>query len=200
MIAFIKLLRLSRIAIIAGLLTILVFSLASAVNPAMAAGSATKPAEGGFWLWAFLGRLHPMVVHFPIGLLFIALLFEGLAWRQTTAQYANTVNTLVLTGAASAVVSVVLGLVLANTETYGSSVLQLHQWLGIGTMVLACASYWLYNKSNRKAGLATRAIVESGAGAAAASASAAAGGGGAARGGSGARGGARARASSARDS
>ena len=52
----------------------------------------------------------------------------------------------------------------------------------------------------RKAGLATRAIVESGAGAAAASASAAAGGGGAARGGSGARGGARAGASSARDS
>ncbi len=155
MIAFIKLLRLSRIAIIAGLLTILVFSLASAVNPAMAAGSATKPAEGGFWLWAFLGRLHPMVVHFPIGLLFVALLFEGLAWRQKTAQYANTVKILVLTGAASAVVSVVLGLVLANTETYGSSVLQLHQWLGIGTMVLACASYWLYNKSNRKAGLAT---------------------------------------------
>jgi len=155
MIAFIKSLRLSRIAIIAGLLTILVFAFSSAVSPAMAAGGTAKPAGGGFWLWAFLGRLHPMVVHFPIGLLFIALLFEGLAWRQKTAQYATTVTILVLTGAASAVVSVVLGLVLANTETYGSNVLQLHQWLGIGTMVLACASYWLYNKRNRKAGLIT---------------------------------------------
>ena len=33
-------------------------------------------AFGGFWLWKLLGRLHPLVVHFPIGLLVFAALFE----------------------------------------------------------------------------------------------------------------------------
>ena len=32
--------------------------------------------ESSFWLWTFLGRLHPMFVHFPISLLFIALFMD----------------------------------------------------------------------------------------------------------------------------
>jgi uncharacterized membrane protein len=154
MIAFLKSLRPSRITVISGLIILLVFSLAAAVNPALAASGAEKATYQGFWLWSFLGRLHPMVVHFPIGLLYIALLFELLAWRKKTTQYANSIKILILTGSISAVVSVVLGLVLANTETYGSSVLQLHQWLGIATMALACTTFWLYTQNARRAGLA----------------------------------------------
>jgi len=151
---FSKSFRLSRITVVTGVIIILIISLASVINPVLAAGNDAKPAEGGFWLWALLGRLHPMVVHFPIGLLYIALLFEVIAWRQKTTLFAKSIKILILTGALSAVVSVVLGLILANTETYGSSVLQLHQWLGIATMALACISFWLYTKNTRKVGVA----------------------------------------------
>lgn len=151
MLAFVKKIRVSRLAVITGLIIVFTLALAAAINPALAAGSEeAKPAEGGFWLWSFLGRLHPMVVHFPIGLLYIALVFELLAWKQKTTAYTNTVKILVLTGALSAIVSVILGLILANTETYGSNVLQLHQWLGIATMALACVTYFLYRKNGRK--------------------------------------------------
>lgn len=155
---FSRSIRPSRIAVVTGVIVILIISLASVVNPALAAGSSAKPAEGGFWLWTLLGRLHPMVVHFPIGLLYIALLFEIIAWRQKTTLFAKSIKILVLTGALSAVVSVVLGLILANTETYGSSVLQLHQWIGIATMLFAWVSFWLYTKSGRKAGVAMLTI------------------------------------------
>jgi uncharacterized membrane protein len=147
MIAFIKRTRIPRLYAIACFIVLLIFLLAAAVNPAIAADG-EKPAGDGFWLWSFLGRLHPMVVHFPVGLLYIALFFEVLAARQKTTQYARSINILVLTGAVSAVVSVILGLVLANTDTYGSNVLQIHQWAGIATMALAFITYYAYKKGS----------------------------------------------------
>ncbi len=35
-----------------------------------------------FWLWQFLGRLHPMIVHFPIGLLVVAFILELFSFRK----------------------------------------------------------------------------------------------------------------------
>ena len=128
---------------------VLLFSLSALINPASAAGP-EKAAGEGFWLWSFLGRLHPMVVHFPVGLLYIALFIEFIAWKRNSLQLRSSVPILILTGAISSVVAVVLGLLLSNTETYGSNVLQVHQWSGIATMILACTTYYLYLKKQRK--------------------------------------------------
>ncbi|GAA4314124.1 DUF1549 domain-containing protein [Compostibacter hankyongensis] len=111
------------------------------VSPA--AGPGAKAAAGGhFWLWSFLGRLHPMIVHFPIGLLFVALLLDLLGGKQKSDQFRAAIRVLVFAGALSAVASVVFGLLLSNTDEYGGTTLSLHQWSGIATMVLALLTTW----------------------------------------------------------
>ena len=130
-------------------LTVLMFILfPGIVTPVFAQSTENIPASG-FWLWSFLGRLHPMVVHFPVGLLFVALLFEWIARRRKTDSFKSTIRILTFTGALFSIVAVILGLVLSNTETYGSSLLPIHQWLGIATAVLACCTAWLYTKNQR---------------------------------------------------
>ncbi len=131
------------------LLAVLVFiSLPAIVTSVFAQASETTPANV-FWLWSFLGRLHPMVVHFPVGLLFVALLFEWIARSRKTDSFKSTIRILTFTGALSSIVAVILGLLLSNTETYGSNLLPIHQWLGIATAVLACCTAWLYFKNKR---------------------------------------------------
>lgn len=106
-------------------------------------------AKSSFWLWTFLGRLHPMVVHFPIGLLVVALLMEIIAWRKKKS-YQPAIQTLIIIGAIAALVSVAMGLMLANTEDYGSGLLDLHQWTGIATMVLAGITAYAYKRKSRQ--------------------------------------------------
>lgn len=105
--------------------------------------------ENTFWLWSFLGRLHPMIVHFPVGLLCVALIMELIAWKKKK-DYNAAIQVLVIIGAISAVIAVVLGLMLSNTEDYGSSTLPVHQWTGIATMVFALATAWAYIKKSRR--------------------------------------------------
>ena len=67
--------------------------------------SAATPTDG-FWLWNFLGRFHPAIVHFPIGLLYIALIFELLGRRKRSLQYAGSIRLTVAIAAGSAIVAV----------------------------------------------------------------------------------------------
>ena len=111
-----------------------------------------------FWLWQFLGRLHPLIVHFPVGLLCVALLLEVLDWRKNTNNFRAGTTALVWIGAVSSVVAVAFGLLLSNVEDYGGDTVQLHQWAGIATMVLALLSLWLL-RSGRVAGFRSSLIV-----------------------------------------
>ncbi|MBZ5856094.1 PSD1 and planctomycete cytochrome C domain-containing protein [Flavihumibacter profundi] len=104
------------------------------------------PAKEGFWLWSLLGRFHPAIVHFPIGFLYIAILLEWIGRRKKTGQFESSIYITVLVAAISSVLAVVLGLVLSNTESYGSNVLVVHQWTGIATMIFSCITAYLYQK------------------------------------------------------
>ena len=99
-----------------------------------------------FWLWSFLGRLHPAIVHFPIGLLYIALLLVWIGRRKKANLFQQNIYTILLVGSLSAVLAVILGQLLSNTESYGSNVLVIHQWTGIATMLLACMATYLYKQ------------------------------------------------------
>jgi uncharacterized membrane protein len=69
-----------------------------------------------FWLWQFLGRLHPLLVHFPIGLLLVALLFELIDWKRKSTGLRDATKILTWVGAGSAVFAVTFGLLLASAE------------------------------------------------------------------------------------
>ena len=90
-----------------------------------------------FWLWQFLGRLHPLIVHFPVSLRCVALLLEIVGWRRKSNELKAGITALIWIGAVSSVIAVALGLLLANQEEYGGDTVSIHQWSGIATMVLA---------------------------------------------------------------
>jgi uncharacterized membrane protein/mono/diheme cytochrome c family protein len=96
-----------------------------------------------FWLWQFMGRLHPMIVHFPIGLLFVALLLEIFDWKKKSDDIRRLTRLLVWIGSASALLAATLGLLLAQSGDYGDSQLSIHRWSGLATAVLALTAAFL---------------------------------------------------------
>lgn len=97
-----------------------------------------------FWLWQFLGRLHPLIVHFPIGLLVIALVLELFTLNKKNQELRSAINFLLIIGALSAMVAIVFGLLLKNQDQYSGSVLLIHQWSGIATAIFAGATVALH--------------------------------------------------------
>lgn len=121
----------------------------------LAAALAAPPdtAEGAsFWLWTFLGRLHPMVVHFPVSLLCLAAILELATFRNYQSRLRPGINLLVGLGALGAVLAAVLGLLLAGQEDYGGELLGLHRWIGVATAVLGITTalvLYLVEKRNK---------------------------------------------------
>lgn len=103
-----------------------------------------------FWVWQFLGRLHPMIVHFPIGLLFVALLLELLTMFKKYSNLRPAVSLVLLLGAISAIIAVVFGWLLQAHDQYSGEILDIHKWVGIATAVLGTITYILLQYIIRK--------------------------------------------------
>lgn len=88
-------------------------------------------------LLQFAGRVHPMVLHLPIGLLAGLLGLEAVCLARRRTLDAGVRGTLAWFGAISAVISAASGLMLAREASYAGSTVQLHQWLGICVAALA---------------------------------------------------------------
>jgi uncharacterized membrane protein/mono/diheme cytochrome c family protein len=87
----------------------------------------------------FLGRLHPLVVHFPVALLCAAAVLELLRRRREGPSQAGFAC-LVL-GAASALVAVLTGWLFAEHDPPGVAELVLrHRWTGVALAVIACGT------------------------------------------------------------
>jgi uncharacterized membrane protein/mono/diheme cytochrome c family protein len=89
----------------------------------------------------FLGRLHPLIVHFPIGILFIAFFFECLSQIRSYKKLRAAVEPALLAGVICAIVSVITGLMLSEEGGYDDDLLERHKWLGIATAALAAIIY-----------------------------------------------------------
>ena len=85
---------------------------------------------------AFLGRLHVVVLHIPIGILVALGLVELRAWWRSS-ESPPAAWSLALLGSASAVVTAVLGVFLSWNGSYEPTLLFRHKWLGI--TVAACS-------------------------------------------------------------
>lgn len=91
------------------------------------------------------GRLHPLVLHFPVALLLLAAAVEVVRCFRTDPRLGRLTVFLLALGAMGALLAAGTGWIFAresNPEPELQATLLWHRWLGVGTAVLAMFS-WL---------------------------------------------------------
>ncbi len=93
-----------------------------------------------------VGRMHPLLLHFPIVLLLTAFVFEAFKkhFPLDRADMGKIIQTLLLAGCLSAAVTAVLGLFLSSEEGYSGDTLQWHKWTGTAVSFLSPLLWWGY--------------------------------------------------------
>ncbi|MBC8770296.1 DUF1553 domain-containing protein [Arenibacter sp. BSSL-BM3] len=95
------------------------------------------------WIFQLLGRFHPMVVHFPIGLLVGAIFLEFLTLGGKRQGLREGINWMIALGSGFAVLAAVLGWLLRTNDDYVGDLVQFHQNVGIATAVFATITWFL---------------------------------------------------------
>jgi len=92
-----------------------------------------------------VGRLHPLILHFPIVVLIMAMMLEFFRFRErfrTEKLYHDFTTYLWLTGAIFAAITAIMGLFLSKEPGYEGSTLVWHKWLGAGVVFVSTIIYW----------------------------------------------------------
>ncbi|QLE00582.1 hypothetical protein HX109_03020 [Galbibacter sp. BG1] len=96
----------------------------------------------------FFGRLHPLVVHLPIGFVILAILLEWIGYFRKTKNY-NIIALAWLLAAISCVLTALFGWLLADTGLYVEEQLFWHRWLGILLIFIFILGYYLKRNADR---------------------------------------------------
>lgn len=98
------------------------------------------------FITAFFGRFHPLLVHLPIGILFLAFLFECLSFNENYKGLRKAVQPSLLWGLIFSVAAAVTGFFLRQEGGYEEVIADRHQNFGIATAVLCLIVYVLRPK------------------------------------------------------
>ncbi len=96
-----------------------------------------------------VGRLHPMVLHFPVTLFFLLLVMEAFSsLSNARAQHLEELNRffIALTAASSALVAL-MGFLLSHNGGYEGSDMLWHKWTGVSVAFLAGILAWVRSAS-----------------------------------------------------
>src|SRR5690606_3096646 len=120
-------------------------ALAGAVGLALwiARGVAESPSEAQL----FVGRLHPLIVHLPIGFVVLAVALEALSRTRRFVRLRHAVPLALVLSALSAIAAVLAGLLLAESGGYSGTLVGWHQRFGIGVAagtLIALALHYLH--------------------------------------------------------
>ena len=103
------------------------------------------------WIFQLLGRFHPLLVHFPIGLLVVAFVFELFTIGGKRQGLRDGIYWMVCIGAATAAVAALMGWLLRNYDDFTGDLVNYHQYMGIATAVLGViTALLLRNVVNKK--------------------------------------------------
>jgi uncharacterized membrane protein len=97
--------------------------------------------ERGEWL-QFVGRFHPLAVHFPIALILLAPVLELLGSNHRFSYLRLSVGFVLGLATLSAIAAAILGWCLARNGGYSGSLLTQHMWAGI-SLAAVCWLCWL---------------------------------------------------------
>ncbi len=95
---------------------------------------------------AFFGRLHPLILHLPIGFLGIAFIMECFSKRRNYEILSPAIGFILRFGMWMAILASISGFVLSREGGYDSMLLDRHQWLGIGTALISLVVYILHQR------------------------------------------------------
>ena len=84
-----------------------------------------------------LGRLHPLIVHLPIGFLLLGFFFECISLLRRYRRLETAVSSTMFVGAIAALFASVSGWLLKGEGGYDEVIVTQHLYLGISTTVLA---------------------------------------------------------------
>ncbi len=95
----------------------------------------------------FVGRFHPVLVHLPVGILLLAVLFHILSYKTKYEWLKPAIKLSLLIGAVAAIASCITGYLLSNGGEYDEALISKHQWFGIGMTVISLITYYLASKN-----------------------------------------------------
>lgn len=102
-------------------------------------------------LLLFVGRFHPMIVHFPIGLILLAGMLELFAAVHRPFRVLRYSTAVVLfLGSVSAVGAAIAGYLLSLEGGYDPGLVQTHMWLGLAVAIGASLATVLKLRSHRR--------------------------------------------------
>ena len=90
----------------------------------------------------FIGHLHPVLVHLPIGILLLACLFLWQSKKDRSENLQKTTNFILLLGMISAIASCITGLVLARNGDYSEGMVNWHRWMGISVALVSIFTFY----------------------------------------------------------
>ena len=90
-----------------------------------------------------IGRMHPLMLHFPIVLLVLCIFWELVMGLRQQDKEANLLigDALLIIAALASVVTALMGLFLSKEDGYTPAVLVWHKWAGVGISFLLLAWY-----------------------------------------------------------
>jgi uncharacterized membrane protein len=89
------------------------------------------------------GRFHPLLVHLPIGILFLAFFFEFASYFSKFKKLRQAVQPSLFAGALFSIAAVASGLILSKEGGYDDDLLILHRNTGIATAAFTTLLYFL---------------------------------------------------------
>ncbi|HVS92422.1 MAG TPA: c-type cytochrome domain-containing protein [Mucilaginibacter sp.] len=109
-----------------------------------------------------VGRVHPMILHFPIVLLILAMLMEFFRFRAAFAGekfYQDFASALWLSGAVFSAITAIMGLFLSREPGYDGGDVQWHKWFGVGIVFISSLIYFERSKGWYNAKIARSASI-----------------------------------------
>ncbi len=100
-----------------------------------------------FWL-SPLGRMHPLLLHLPIGFAVMLVLFQFFKKDFDSTVYNHIIKLLMTITALSAVVVAIMGFFLSREGGFDSNLIQNHKWTGVSVSFVCYVIYLFYSKIN----------------------------------------------------